>query len=172
MGQVDAEALRAVAQQVRQPFRGALEHGVGGRLRGQPDEHALQPPGADHPLSDGEGEFRLPRPRRCFDDHEVGVGLLGQPHRCDLGVGGGDRRPPAEAVAVVRLGGSACRGGHRHRAGHVGEPPPALDALPLLVRGEFPLPSGLGAQGEVVLVRGDPVGDDDCRGVGRGDRDR
>ena len=135
--ELDAELLRLIAQNARQPGGDALEHRIRRSLSGQRDKHSLQPPSTHQNLSGREGQLGLPRPRRRLDNHEVRILARRNLDGGALGLGRTVRGRPVETVTVelCNLTSRSLRNTQRGRKGR--SLPCALDTLTLLVRGEL-----------------------------------
>ena len=100
VGQLDAQPLRLIAQDAREPRGDALKHGIGRGLCGQRDEHSLQTASTHQNLSGCKSQLGLPGPGRRLDDHEIRVFGRGDLHGLALGTGRSVRGRPPKAVMV------------------------------------------------------------------------
>ena len=170
--QVDADLLGAILQNGSQPSHGTGIHGIGGGLRRKGDHHPLQPAFPHQSLGGGEGQFGLSRSRRGLDDHEVRVAIVGDLDRSLLGPGRVHLGAPTEPVAIVVSGVRLLAPRGSHGGQHFRPRPSPLDSLPLFLRVQWLPAFLLGKEGEVVLVRREPIRHDDHRGIGGGHSDR
>ena len=175
MGQLDAKLLRLIAQDTREPCGDALEHRVRRSLSGQRDKHALQPPGAHQQLCGGKGQLGLPGPGRCLNDHEIRVLSRSDLYSLALGTGRPVRGRPPKAVTVEVSDLVGRRFRQAHGRGEGSSLPGALDTSSLLLRSQLgialnrqlPVPiDRTRTKWKIFLVRGKPVSNDECRGVG------